>query len=95
MKLTRRVFPHRENMDGFYIAKLMKTKDGIRKEYEEPEALPIKKKKKKITKDFKKNEDEKVVKKDEDNKGIKQKLSSMSLEEKKAKILLIKKKTTR
>ena len=34
-------------MDGFYIAKLMKTKDGIKKEYEEVEQPVSKKNKKK------------------------------------------------
>lgn len=36
LKMTRRVYPHVENMDGFYIAKIKKTKDGVKKEYEEP-----------------------------------------------------------
>jgi ribosomal RNA methyltransferase Nop2 len=50
MKLTRRVYPHVENMDGFYIAKLKKTKDGVRVEGEELEVKPAVKKVKKSEK---------------------------------------------
>lgn len=32
LKMTRRVYPHMHNMDGFYIAKLIKFKDGKRPE---------------------------------------------------------------
>ena len=49
MKMTRRVYPHRENMDGFYIAKLKKTKDGVKHHLEEEEE-PVKKVKKTTTK---------------------------------------------
>lgn len=68
MKMTRRVYPHRENMDGFFIAKLKKTKDGV-KHYLEEEEEPTKKVVK--TKGDKKTKGEKKTKGDEKTKGKK------------------------
>ena len=39
IKKTRRIFPHIHNMDGFYVCKLKKIKNGVRKNISEPEAL--------------------------------------------------------
>ena len=37
LNLTRRIYPHIHNMDGFFVAKLRKFANGARKPDEEPE----------------------------------------------------------
>ena len=36
LNLTRRIYPHTHNMDGFFVAKLRKFANGSRKPDEEP-----------------------------------------------------------
>lgn len=68
LKLSKRIYPHTHNMDGFFVAKLRKYANGVKSDDKEKDEMSIRRKEKEENRRKKKRDKKKGKNKDDANK---------------------------